>query len=100
MNAKNTIAALGLLTLALASHAADLDSVNLRAEAGVSREQVKAELQRALANGEIVHGNLAHFHQLLAPAKAAPTAAVAAKSEPAPRPAGTELAASRRTPAR
>lgn len=69
MNAKKIMAALGLLAMSLTATAGDVESVTIKGTSGVTRAEVKAELQKAFANGEIVHGDLVVLHELLAPAK-------------------------------
>ena len=65
MNAKHIIATLGLVTLSLSAMASDV-SVVIYGSQGKTRAEVKAELKEAIAKGEIVHGDLADFKQLLA----------------------------------
>lgn len=69
----NTIKAAAILLLATAGAAAsatDIVAVPASTVAGpaqVTRAQVKLELQLAIANGEIRHGDLADFEALVAP---------------------------------
>ena len=65
MNAKHIIATLGLVTMSLLAMASDV-TVVIHASQGKTRAEVKAELKEAIAKGEIVHGDLADFKQLLA----------------------------------
>lgn len=69
MNAKNIIATLGLVTMSLSALASDIDAVVIHTSQGKTRAEVKAELNEAIAKGEIVHGDLADFQQLLASAQ-------------------------------
>ena len=66
MNAKKILTAVALITLSLSAVAADFESVIVPAKQGKTRDEVKAELKLAIANGEIVHGDLADFQQLVA----------------------------------
>lgn len=91
MSAKNILVAMGLLTLSMTSMAADIESVTVKGSSGVTRAEVKAELQRAFANGEIVHGDLVVLHELLSPKQERPAQRVAQQPAPergAPRVAG------------
>lgn len=65
MNAKKILAAIGLLSLSLTAMAGDIDTVVVKGNPGASRAAVKAELTRAIANGDIVHGDLVDFQQLV-----------------------------------
>ena len=69
MNARNIIATLGLVTMSLSATAADVDVNVTRASEGKTRVEVQAELKEAIAKGEIVHGDLAELHQVLASAQ-------------------------------
>jgi hypothetical protein len=61
----NTAAVLLLVTAG--ASAADLVSVPASAPTQVTGTQVKQELQQAIANGEIRHGDLADFQSLVEP---------------------------------
>jgi hypothetical protein len=63
----NTAAILLLVTAGAAASAADLVSVPASAPTQVTRAQVKQELQQAIVNGEIRHGDLADFQSLVEP---------------------------------
>lgn len=85
MNAKQILVAMSLAALSVSGMAADVDSVTIKGKSGVSRDEVKSELMRALANNEIKHGDLVALHELLAPLPAAPQEQrLAAQTSPAP----------------
>lgn len=65
MNAKSMIASVALLASSLSAVAGDLDGLTVKPGETRSRAEVKAELHQALAKGEIVHGDLAVFHELV-----------------------------------
>lgn len=95
MNAKSIVATVALLTSSLTAVAGDLDGLNTKPGDGRSRAEVKAELHRALAKGEIVHGDLAVLHELVGrPLQPAVTVRVADKT-PAPQstPSGPAISA-------
>jgi|GEM_PF-3771010 len=68
MNKTFRILVSATLMAAAAAHAADTDGA---AGSGLTREQVRRDLQAAIANGEIVHGDLAVFQALTATVPAA-----------------------------
>ena len=68
MKAKPFSTILVLATVSLSAIAADIGPVVVQANQGKTRDDVKAELKLAIANGDIVHGDLADFYQLLASA--------------------------------
>lgn len=66
----NTIKAAAIFffaTAATAASAADLVSVPTSTQSQTTRAQVKQELQQAIANGEIRHGDLVDFQSLVEP---------------------------------
>lgn len=50
----------------MSAMAVDGVSVDLQSNAGRTRDEVKAELRVAIANGEIKHGDLVDFQELVA----------------------------------
>ena len=85
MNTIKAAAILFLATAAVAASAADLAAVPAGTAAGptqVTRAAVKQELQLAIANGEIRHGDLVDFEALVAPT-AQRTALADNRSKPA-----------------
>lgn len=86
MKTKTFTIALALITVSLSAMAADT-AIVVPSNQGKTRDDVKAELKLAIANGEIVHGDLADFYQLLARAPQERT--IARLNERVARPSGT-----------
>jgi len=66
MTTKQLFAILALSTISLSAMAVEGVAVDLQSNGARTRDEVKAELRVALANGEIKHGDLVDFQELVA----------------------------------
>ncbi len=93
MNTTKAAAIFLVATVSAASWAADVTAIPASTQSGITRAQVGHELQHAIANGEIKHGDLVDFHELVAPS--APRTALVDNREQQARTAKSEVAAAR-----